>query len=640
MRHTAARTQLVKAVSFFMAMKLKDQILDRKSAAEDYLNTKRTAWDFYEKLFHNQLADQLSNEGKSQVFDPKLSTLVLERSYRVMSQLATGKAKAISKNDMGTAMLMDLIVDKYVNPNANAQFDLLTKFRMIDLYSNIYGIFYALVDWDVKKNGYVGPDMWLLNIRDVFPQVGAVSIDDSDYVIVRTWKPMSYFERLAKQKRDGYKNLDKILTKLAGKSGDKSDRDDRDKSKREEHQYPTVDEAKEKGYFEVLSMYEGDRWVDFVTAADMEFRDTKNPHEDGELPVVAKYSIPLLDDPSGLGDFERGASMQQVINSNWNLYLDGVKVTQAPPVLLNKDAIAVPSSIQNIAGAKWMLRTGQAGVQGAAATLQLNPQGISTFNNTYQVANGSLLNLFGTTDTTVTDQVEAGYGKTPRALALQQQRENTRDNADRFYMEQFLKKVYKKFVNLIGKKQTSAITLRMFDKEVEELARSYPEVREMYDNSTGKLTVDKKHTGSTLYDYEIVSGSTFALDQKSQLDNIQQYIELYLKSQTPQGNLLKASLEEEGYEFKFGELFKKGITNSGIQDWDKILVERTPQEQTDAVLGKAKQQFEAAMMQMMNMNATPSQPIDPSMMDNQMNVQNMESQVINDMAQPEGGMNG
>jgi hypothetical protein len=48
------------------------------------------------------------------------------------------------------------------------------------MYSNIYGNMFSLIDWDVKPNGYVGPDVWMLNIRDVFPQVGAVSLEDSD----------------------------------------------------------------------------------------------------------------------------------------------------------------------------------------------------------------------------------------------------------------------------------------------------------------------------------------------------------------------------------------------------------------------------------------------------------------------------
>ena len=45
-----------------------------------------------------------------------------------------------------------------------------------------------------------------------------------------------------------------------------------------------------------------------------------NPHQNGELPVVCKYSIPLLTDIFGMGDFERGKSMQYTLNSLWNLY--------------------------------------------------------------------------------------------------------------------------------------------------------------------------------------------------------------------------------------------------------------------------------------------------------------------------------
>jgi hypothetical protein len=590
-------------------MKLRDEILGRKDAAEDWLSTKVERWEIYEKLFHNVLADAISNEGKSQVFDPKLSTLTLERAYRVMGQFASGHARAISKNDLGTTQLMDLIVQKYVNPNANAQYDLLTKFRMVDIYSNIYGAFFVLVDWDVKKNGYIGPDMWLLNIRDIFPQVGAVSLEDSDYVIVRTWKPLSFFENLAIKKRQGYKNLPKIIDELKDSGGDKGDRAEDEKGERESYEYPTSTEAKQKGYFEVLSQYEGDRWVDFVPAADMEFRDTSNPHDDGELPVIGKYSIPLLDDFMGMGDFERGLSMQQVINSNWNLYLDGVKLSQAPPILINKDAVAVPSSIQYLAAAKWMLRTGQGAVQGAVSPLTLNPQGIATFNNTHGVANGSLQNLFGSTDTTVTQAQESSFGKTPQALQMQNARENTRDSADRFFMEQFATKVYKKFVNLISKKQNSAITIRMFEPEIQEMAITYPEIAEMYNKDKGTLTIDKKHTNSTLYDWEIVPGSTFALDQQAERESLKQLMDMLvlITRQGPQLSPIVQALQSEGMEVHVGELFKKIISKSGIKDWDKILTQKTPQEMGNEILNAHAQQFQQAM-QMQGMNQTPPTP--------------------------------
>jgi len=580
-----------------------NEIKSRFQASYDNLSTKREVWDSMEDLFHGRLNDTVSSRTKSQIFDHRLSTLIIERAHRVMAQLPVGKVRGISKNDLGDARLKNLILDKYVVPNANAQFDFLTKLRMVDMYSNVYGAFDVLVDWDVRSNGYAGPDIWLLNVRDVFPQAGAVSLEDSDFVIVRTWQPLSYFERLGK--KDGFKNISSIVGRLKDKSGSKQNRTSEDQSKRGETQYPNTSTAKGMGFFEVLTQFEGDRWVDFCVDADMEFRDIENPHKNGELPIVRKYSMPLLDDISGMGDMERGESMQKTINAVWNLYLDGVKMSIFPPALINKDNIAAMSSIKWGAAEKWLVR-GQ--IDNAVRTINLSPQGISTFNNTLQTANASILNLFGTSDTTVTKETDAGYGRTPQALQMQQARENTRDAADRFYMERFLTSVMKKMVNLVSKKQPSSVAIRMFEEEIAEIARSYPEIEEMYDKESGKLVISKKGSGSNLYDYEIVSGSTFAADQKVQQDNLSSLITLYKSSQTPNGNTLVADLDKEGYILKFGELFKKVIASSGIQDWDKILVEKTEEEKDQTVLSSDAQIFQnvlAQMQQGQNMNATP-----------------------------------
>jgi hypothetical protein len=377
-----------------------------------------------------------------------------------------------------------------------------------------------------------------------------------------------------------------------------------------------------------LTQYEGDRWVDLCVDADLDFRDQKNPHENGELPVTCKYSIPLLDDFMGMGDFERGKDMQRVVNSVWNLYLDAVKMSIFPPVLINKDAIAADTSIQYSAASKWLLRTNQNPVTGMVQPMNLNPQGISTFNNTYQAAVGSILNMFGTTDTSVSQQTEASYGKTPRALAMQQMRENTRDNADRFYMEMYIKSTMKKMVNLLSKKQSKAITVRLFGDEIEQLKRSYPEIEEFYDNKTGKLTIDKKNTGSVLYDYEIVSGSTYLADQQMQQENLSMLMELFLKAQSPTGNWLVQTLAQDGYNFKFGEMFKRIVSNSGIQDWDKILEEQTEEEKTKTILGADAQKFQEALAQFGGMNQIPPAPQAP------------EQTMTPDLAQEVGGFNG
>jgi len=75
--------------AFFMS--IKKEILSRQRSAEDYLSTKRQTWDDMEDLFNGTLIDKGSDSTKTQVFDHKLSTLLLEREYRVMAQLPTGK---------------------------------------------------------------------------------------------------------------------------------------------------------------------------------------------------------------------------------------------------------------------------------------------------------------------------------------------------------------------------------------------------------------------------------------------------------------------------------------------------------------------------------------------------------------------
>lgn len=572
--------------------KLTDQIKDRQDTAFKFLKSKRTLWDDCEKLFHNKLSDAISSGTKSKVFDPALTTLVLERGYRVMAQLPTGKVRGISKNDTGGSHLLNLIMDRYVIPNANSQFDFLTKMRMMDIYSNLYGNFFALTDWNVTDKGYIGPDVWLLNIRDVFPQVGAVSIEDSDYLIVRTWRPLSFFESL--KKSDGYKNVPEILEKLKKKSGDKQSRDAEAMSEREDDQYPEQVAAEKAGFFEVWTQFEKDRWVDYCVVADREFRDIKNPQDNGEIPVDCKYSIPLLDDFMGMGDFERGKPMQMVTNSIWNLYLDAVKMSIFPPVMINKDNIAAMSSIKWGAAEKWLVRNQ---VDNAARTIDLSPKGTREFQAVYSIAKASLLNQFGTTDTSVTAQMEPGYGRTPKALTMQEKRENARDTADRFYMEQFLKKVMRKMVNLVATKQPGSVTMRLFEEDIKELQRTNPEIANSYDPGTGKLKIGKGRFGSTIWDYEIVSGSTYAMDEETQQKNLVMLLDMVERNP----NLMQ--MIGKDFKFNVGELYRRVISKSGIENWDKIIEEKTDEEKlqdNEAVLSQHANQFSTAIQGSMN----------------------------------------
>lgn len=573
--------------------KISNIVKQRRQAADDSLVNKREMWKEHENLFLGNLEDKISDSAKSKVFDHKISTYIIESEARVMAQVPVGKVKAISKNDMGASALMNLILDKYVVPNANAQLPFLVKLRMLHRMSKIYGNAFYMVDWDVKQNGYVGPDMWLISPWDIFHQVGATSIEDSDYIIVRSWKPLSFFEKL--RKADGYKNLDTVITKLKQSTGDKQNRDSDSKSQREEDMETGVSGTKGDGFYEVLSMYERDRWVDVVPAADYAvIRDGKNRGIEGELPVGNKWAIPMFEDFMGMGDVERGKSMQYVMNSAWNLALDSAKMSIFPPVIFNKDII-IPSSIKRVAGANWIARGNP---QLAAQAIQLSPQGIQTFQSIYQSANAALLNQFGTTDTTVSSNIDSTFGKTPQALKQQAARENSRDAWDKFYIEIAINQIMKKMVNLISQKQSSAISVRLFGEEIKTLFKKYPELQSQYDPKTGNLKINKSQTGSVLYDYEMVSGSSFAVDKQAQQENILALINLLLQNaQMGQQGITSPFLEllkVEGTSIKFSKLLTS-LVSENINNWDEIVdsqdSEKTPAEEDDAVMEQHKQQF-------------------------------------------------
>lgn len=612
---------------------LSQTIRDRHSRSNESLETKRERWESCEDVFFGNLGDRISQNTQSRVFDHKISTMILESEARVMATTGVGKVKAISKNDQGAAALMNLILDKYIIPNANAQFPLLVKHRLMHRNSKIYGNSFALVDWDVKKNGYVGPDLWLLDIRNIFPQVGAISLDDSEFIIVRTYRPISFFEGLKPQQ--GYKNVGKIITALKDKAGNKATRDDDQKSTREKGEYPDSQANKKKGYHEVLMMFERDRWVYSVPECDYEIlKDAKNPNDDGELPVVNKYGIPLTDDFMALGDTERGQSMQYAVNSSWNLALDGAKLSLFPPVVINQDAV-IKSTIKRQAGANWLVR---GNVDNVARALQLSPQGLQTHQAIYGLANASLLNLFGTTDTTVSESVDSNFGKTPEALKQQSERMNARDSQDKFYVDLYMTQVNKKFINMMSKKQSSAVQVRMFAPEIRKLANQYPDIQEMYDENTGKLKINKGKTGSVLYDYEFVSGSSFAADQQKQLENLQATFAWLSNPQI--GPYVEQRLQKEGTTINFTKILT-GIMSKNTENWDEMVVTQetdTPgAEQDQDIINQAQEQF-MQMAQQVREGMPPQQDITqipPQQDDEQVLQQNQQAlqQMIGQMQQ-------
>jgi ssRNA-specific RNase YbeY (16S rRNA maturation enzyme) len=175
-------------------------------------------------------------------------------------------------------------------------------------------------------------------------------------------------------------------------------------------------------------------------------------------------------------------------------------------------------------------------------------------------------------------------GKTPRALAMLQMRESARDNWDRFMMERALEQVIDRFVDLITKKQEKPIKVYLSEQDLKAIAEINPDVVEMFESGKyGQLIVKSDETKNVNCRFFIDAGSTYKKDEMLENETLTQILSLIFKIPGAMEQIMKNGKVVLGdVSINFGELFKRWIISSGVQDWDKI-VEGAENQQGDEV---------------------------------------------------------
>lgn len=559
-----------------------DELISQKTAAWDALKPIQANWSDRERLLINRAADSYSQKTtRSHVTDGHLSTLAFERQARVAAQLPTGTIYSLDAKDEKPALLMNLILNKYILPNANSQMDALTKLRMSGVYASLYGVCPILYDYRIDDE-YIGPDFWLIQPRNFYPQPGKNSIRDCDWVMISTVVSVSYLEGLSKKdsKKTSWntKNLKELIKTAKEGTVPQRDIDSSRKSAIENirtYGRPYGDKGS-SARIELVTKYEKGvkgKWITF--APDFKdcgvLREIPNPHNNGRIPVVMRQRFPLIDSMWGLGDFERGITLQKAKDSLINLYLDGVKLSIFKPLKIDPTNVTM-STIRMEAGARWLMKDPDA-VQPYDSG---GSDALNNFQGTFGFLSTALANQFGTTDTTVPNRVAANpaFGKTPQAIEAQQDKETASDNWDRFQLEKTIEDLLEGMINLLSENQEKPINFHIFDADVEQIQQQFSDGDGDSDDidfmkvmgKSAKMTVPKSLIKGN-YKFIVDASSTMREDEDAQAETADTMIALYL--QNPQA--IDQLLQQDGYKFHFGQLLKSRVYNSGIQDPDAII---------------------------------------------------------------------
>jgi len=521
------------------------------------------SFDEKEKVLMSSSVDQITEkETRSKVTDPTMLSAVLKQNNQVMAQMPSGKVTALTKENKGKSAFMDVILHNHILPNANSQYDPFTKFWMLSFYRKVYGSFGVLVDFMTNKS-YTGPDFTLLPARSIIPQSGKVTVEDSDRLWVRSRVSKSWLED-----RDPkyWKNIDKILET----KGDSFDTNAQSYVERSNSGIMV-----KKDEFELVTCYEGDRWRTFHAATKTEIRDLDKSKGDNKIPVVMCHSYPLLDRFFGLGDFERGMTLHSSLGSLINLYMDGVKMGIFPPTKVD------PSMVENWDDFKDGVGPGQIYLMRKSnfdgiEQMTVNPSGIQSFQSTYQFLKAAILTVTNTSDTSISQKMDPGFGKTPQALKMQAFSQGMQTQFDRRMLELSVEKIYDRMIDLVARRQEKPMEMFLKGADLEKIKSINPDVVEMFEvGDMGKVKIKPQDVNNVEYRYEIDQGSTTKKDEMLENSTLSEVLAFVAK--IPGAMELLATGKRlplgKNKSLDLGELVQRWMISGGTTDWDKIIVD-------------------------------------------------------------------
>lgn len=524
-------------------------------------------FDEREKFLIGDMYDSVtsSKTTKTQIVDQTLLSGLIRRTNDVMARIPTGSVKVLSKEDKGKAIFINLILNNYIIPNANTQYDLYTKFWLTELLSLIYGKVDLLVDYIIKKD-YSGPDFYIIPARNGIPEAGVVSVNDASRYWIRSYVTPDWLK--SKKGLKNWENIDKILEKWGKnkKKGNDKTSDD-DKTSYIERKYQST--LENSNQIELITKYEKDKWTTLSPSTEYICREIDNPHKNGELPIVSKLCYPLLDRYFGLSEYERLITIQKAVNSILNLGIDSQKMAIYPPLKLFLPDL-VTKTIKYESAAKWVLKNNNIN---AITQMPVSPTTGNAFQQLHALTKTSLLSSLGVSDTTTPSGFEAGMGKTPQALRMQAAITMSHTGFDRKMLEQAAEKVFDKFIDLILTKQEKPIELSLFKEDLKSIQNFNPDLVELFDSGEGgRIVIKPTDIKNTKYKFFIDAGTTVQKDQMVENETLTSVLSLVLKlpgvAQMIQAN---QPITIGGVTLNFGEIFKKWLSTSGLEGWEKMV---------------------------------------------------------------------
>ena len=415
------------------------------------LTSRLADWDKKDELFRSYINTK-KWPYRSQVFDPRVYTAVLEKTSRLLANRPRGRMVPREGGDvLGAKINNELLNFQWDEVERLDGIPMLARWAMMDMNARKYGAAFALAKWRyetrVKKDekGNRKKEVWF-DGPTFRPLVNRDTLPNPSYPYIKNWFQHRDYVSLAELQRANdaarskpiYKNLDILRQQIQQQAKSGGDRRDvnwisKNKSIKGLTDFLGNDETYKT--IEIVTEYREDRWITFAPKHGIILRDIPNPYDHGQIPVVVLKYYPIDDDIYGLSEIEPVERLQKAVNALICQYLDAINQSLYNILKVRSTGVQM-HTLEFGPGNKWLMNDPVTDV----VPFQTGNAGVAEFASTYRFMIGAMQEALGETSAAISNLVPGGTEKTATEIKDLAITRTARDNFNQMFLSQAIKR--------------------------------------------------------------------------------------------------------------------------------------------------------------------------------------------------------
>lgn len=385
------------------------------------------------------------------LFDPRVFTFIFEKTSRLISNKPQGKLIPREGSDILAAKVNGSLLD-YQWDMANIGGSMISKWALMDINTRKYGAAFALCKWryECDDDGRIlfdGPDMQVLNNRDIAHELPATAIESCNWFQVRQYVTIQDLKMVNDQRsKPVYKNLDKLKFAVSkdknkdetvGNGGDSRSVNwtSRNRAIAGLEQDPVGQDNVFKT-IEIITEYRKDRWITFAPRHGVILRDIPNPYKNNEIPITMLRYYQVDDDLYGLSEIEPVKGLQKAINAILCQYVDEINQQLYSPIAVGPGVRQ--HTLEWGKGARWIMNNPMTDFR----LVESRSNASQYFQTTYSVLVAAMQNALGESSLGTSNVQPFQQDKTATEVKALQLQRNARDNFNQIFLAEAIKRQY------------------------------------------------------------------------------------------------------------------------------------------------------------------------------------------------------